>query len=370
MAWTSSADHEGTFALAGGAARSKTRRSWRQPELATAFSQGPLALATTAHLCSLAVIAPFASENPVVAVPVLIGLSISYLTLSRAKHGQASAAPAATADDATEAAIGEPEPPYGDLARMCCVPAAVKAGNTELQTAAPAAHRIEGTEVSAELRADLMARVSHELRTPLNAVMGFSDLMGNQLFGPLGHPRYEEYVGHIRESSEKLLKSAEDTLAMTSLMAKSPSRSDREAICLGSLFNEAKSSIAREAGKRGLSCRSEIDMEIEVMANRRALRQALINVMSEAIVQAEEGSAITIAASSDAQRVSFIVTVDRIAQRSQEEHRSLPLCLARTLLELDGCRMSEGSVTSAPWSVSVWLDSASQRDFFAQRLAS
>ncbi|MGI9404706.1 MAG: histidine kinase dimerization/phospho-acceptor domain-containing protein, partial [Hyphomicrobium sp.] len=58
--------------------------------------------------------------------------------------------------------------------------------------------------------AELMARVNHELRTPLNAVIGFSDMMSLKLFGPVGDPRYEDYIRHIRDSANELLKSAED----------------------------------------------------------------------------------------------------------------------------------------------------------------
>src|SRR5687768_10332635 len=67
--------------------------------------------------------------------------------------------------------------------------------------------------------ADLMARVSHELSTPLNAVIGFSDLMGHGLLGPIGHPRYAEYVRHTQESGRELLKWSGDTLVLTALLA-------------------------------------------------------------------------------------------------------------------------------------------------------
>jgi signal transduction histidine kinase len=77
---------------------------------------------------------------------------------------------------------------------------------------------------------DLMARVSHDLRTPLNAVMGFSEIMVLEMFGPLGDVRYHDYVHHIRDSAAELLKSAEDTMALTALMA-SPSRRDITCAC-------------------------------------------------------------------------------------------------------------------------------------------
>ena len=71
--------------------------------------------------------------------------------------------------------------------------------------------------------ADLMSRVNHELRTPLNAVIGFSEMMALEMFGPLGNDRYQEYVRYIRDSADELLKSAEDTLALTALLTNAAS---------------------------------------------------------------------------------------------------------------------------------------------------
>ena len=92
-----------------------------------------------------------------------------------------------------------------------------------------------------------MARVSHDLRTPLNAVMGFSEMMALELFGPLGDERYQDYVHHIRDSAAELLKSAEDTMALTALMA-TPSRRDATCACnLELLAADAWAFVARTA---------------------------------------------------------------------------------------------------------------------------
>lgn len=64
-------------------------------------------------------------------------------------------------------------------------------------------------------RAQILASIGHDLRTPLNAVIGFSEAMQRELFGPLGHERYRDYAEHIRESGEQLLKTAEAVLDQT-----------------------------------------------------------------------------------------------------------------------------------------------------------
>ena len=92
-----------------------------------------------------------------------------------------------------------------------------------------------------------MARVSHELRTPLNAVIGFSDVMDSELLGPVGHPRYREYARHIRDSGRELLKSAEDTLAITALLA-NPGSLDRTTCAR--LREPGRGSLERAVGRR------------------------------------------------------------------------------------------------------------------------
>ncbi|MBN9281667.1 MAG: sensor histidine kinase, partial [Hyphomicrobium denitrificans] len=71
--------------------------------------------------------------------------------------------------------------------------------------------------------AKLTAHMSHELRTPLNAVLGFSELMSKEVFGPLGSSAYGDYARDIHASGRVLLKSAEDALAITALLT-APSR--------------------------------------------------------------------------------------------------------------------------------------------------
>ncbi len=374
MAWTSSAGPEGTFALADGAdEHCIPSKSAAYMEHRVGNSSRPLALATLAHLSGLAIVAPFADSNPILAIPAVIGLTVSFLTHSHSfsfKNGSidnaqvpfTSQSPSTRSDEIADISLSvlNDNPAAVELP----TPGQPQTRGQSNIIALPMAP-FDGAEVSSELRADLMARVSHEFRTPLNAVMGFSDLMGHQLFGPLGHPRYEEYVTHIRESSQKLLKSAEDTLAMTSLMAKSAGHCEREPLALGSLCKDAKTVVAIDLDRRAIICNIDIDPEIEVIAHRRALRQALVNTMCEAISQAEDGATVTIRASTDLDRVALLVLIDRTTPRTPEEHRSLSICLARTLLELDGCQLYEDAAANAPWSVLLSLDGVIQQELFA-----
>jgi len=61
-----------------------------------------------------------------------------------------------------------------------------------------------------------LSRIGHDLRTALNAIMGFSEIMTARLHGPLGHPKYEEYVSHVRVSGQALLAVSDEVLALAS----------------------------------------------------------------------------------------------------------------------------------------------------------
>src|SRR5262249_59575676 len=74
-------------------------------------------------------------------------------------------------------------------------------------------------EAANRAKSEFLANISHELRTPLNAVIGFSEVMEQGLFGPLGHPKYQEYARDIHGSGTYLLEVINDILDMSKLDA-------------------------------------------------------------------------------------------------------------------------------------------------------
>jgi signal transduction histidine kinase len=212
--------------------------------------------------------------------------------------------------------------------------------------------------------AELMARVNHELRTPLNAVIGFSDMMALKLFGPVGDPRYEDYVRHIRDSANELLKSAEDTMALTALVAH-PSISDSSKTSeLEELASEAWAFLSAKIATREIELELRIPAQLEVLGEPRALRQIVVNILSEAISRADHGAKITIAASVEEELVQLYFTVSKERRISSRNGSTLAICLARALLEMQGSSLLEIECPVRGWGAVTVLDRAAQPDFF------
>ena len=90
----------------------------------------------------------------------------------------------------------------------------VVANQTATAEAQTAKHQAEAANKS---KSEFLANMSHELRTPLNAVIGFSDMMQNELLGPVGNPQYISYAKDIHSSGEHLLGLINDILDISKI---------------------------------------------------------------------------------------------------------------------------------------------------------
>jgi signal transduction histidine kinase len=216
--------------------------------------------------------------------------------------------------------------------------------------------------------AELMARVNHDLRTPLNAVIGFSELMVLELFGPLGDERYQDYAQHIRDSATDLLKSAEDTLALTALTA-DPGRHEGTSACdLEHLADDAWSFVCRKAATRAITFVASLPPGLEVLGEPRTLRQILVNLLSEAVARAAHGERVVLTGAIEGELVELAVSVSKERSAPARRDGSLAICLARTLLEMQGTSLLEVVSSSHGWRAVTVLDRAVQPDFFSERL--
>ncbi|MEQ8604084.1 MAG: HAMP domain-containing sensor histidine kinase [Marivibrio sp.] len=137
-----------------------------------------------------------------------------------------------------------------------------------------------------------LSSVSHELRTPLNAILGFSEMLQQAPDGPLGSPRYEEYVAIIRRSGEHLLRVVNDMLDVAAIergtlsLARAPVRLDR---VLGDVARDK----AAAAAERRLTVETNIDPETPVITgDPERLRQIAENLLADALASAGEGGRV------------------------------------------------------------------------------
>jgi signal transduction histidine kinase len=213
--------------------------------------------------------------------------------------------------------------------------------------------------------ADLMSRVNHDLRTPLNAVIGFSEVMALEMFGPLGSARYLEYVRYIRESASDLLKSAEDTLALTALLTNARPAEAAIACTLEHAIADAWTFVERKAVGRDVRLDLMLPDGVEVLAEPRSLRQILVNMLSEAVTRAASGGRVSVHAVADGELIEIILSVDGRQPDAAPRAGSLAICLARTLLEMQGTSLLEIETAAGGWRAVTVLDRAAQTDFFA-----
>jgi cell cycle sensor histidine kinase DivJ len=132
-------------------------------------------------------------------------------------------------------------------------------------------------------KSDFLAHVSHELRTPLNAVIGFSEIMKEEMFGPLGHPRYVEYTQDISASGIHLLQLIGDILDLSAIEAGKLEIYEEEAR-LVHIVAEALLMIEPRALSKGVELQVELqDPELLLFVDIRRFKQILINLLANAI---------------------------------------------------------------------------------------
>ena len=150
-------------------------------------------------------------------------------------------------------------------------------------------------EQASRAKSDFLAMMSHELRTPLNAVIGFSDVMEKQLFGPLGSPRYQEYAADINMAGRRLLSMINDVLDLSKIEAGRLSLRI-EAVDLSAIVSESVALVSKMASAKRLTLTTSIDGKLaDVRADGRALLQIVLNLLSNACKFTPEDGRISLA---------------------------------------------------------------------------
>ncbi|MBN9546379.1 MAG: HAMP domain-containing histidine kinase [Alphaproteobacteria bacterium] len=153
----------------------------------------------------------------------------------------------------------------------------------------------ESAEASSKVKSQFLANMSHELRTPLNAIIGFSELIQNQIYGPL-QKQYRDYAVIIHESGHHLLNLVSDILDIAKIEAgkfvldiRDVDLTESVAYCIRLVKNRAD--------ERGIKLVTLLPAQgLVFSADQRAFRQILLNLLSNAIKFSRPGEEVEVAA--------------------------------------------------------------------------
>jgi cell cycle sensor histidine kinase DivJ len=149
---------------------------------------------------------------------------------------------------------------------------------------------LAAAEQGSDAKSHFLAAVSHELRTPLNAIIGFSDVLHQELFGGFEDPRQKEYVGLIRQSGEHLLSVVNGLLDISKIEA-GRYEIETERFDVARALRAATDVIRPQAERKGLKLEALVSPNLpEVVADRRACHQILLNLLANAVKFTDTGA--------------------------------------------------------------------------------
>lgn len=143
-------------------------------------------------------------------------------------------------------------------------------------------------------KAAFLAAMSHDLRTPLNAIIGFSEVMKDEMMGPVGNAHYASYVDDIHRSGRHLLDMIDGVLDLSRLEAGGYSLHE-QTIYLADIVEASIAMVRPEAERHSIRIFHEHDHNMApLLADERALKQILVNLLSNAIKFSPDNTEIVI----------------------------------------------------------------------------
>jgi signal transduction histidine kinase len=165
-----------------------------------------------------------------------------------------------------------------------------------------------------------LANMSHELRTPLNAVIGFSNIMRRETYGPLGNARYREYARSIHDAGRHLLAVIGDILDMSKIEA-----GKYEILCeefqLNALVGDCVELMHERAAEQQVSLVSELAGPEWIVADHRAMKQIVLNLLSNAIKFTPAGGKVSVATKTMGDKLVLAVADTGIGIAAEDLHK-------------------------------------------------
>jgi PAS domain S-box-containing protein len=153
--------------------------------------------------------------------------------------------------------------------------------------------RAEAERASSQ-KTEFLARISHEIRTPLNAIIGFSELMIDEKFGPIVNDRYRDYLRDINKSGNHVLDLVNDLLDISKIEA-GEQEMTYEAVSLNETLSEAVAMLQPQANRNRVIIRSSFASRLpDVVADLRSVRQIALNLLSNAVRYTQAGGQVIV----------------------------------------------------------------------------
>jgi cell cycle sensor histidine kinase DivJ len=162
-------------------------------------------------------------------------------------------------------------------------------------------------ESASRAKTSFLANMSHELRTPLNAIIGFSEVMTHEMFGPVGSPKYLEYSKLIHESGGHLLELINGILDMSKIEA-GKFELFEEVFDLNETAGQAVRFVKLQAERAGVVLKLNVASGAnQIFADKRAVKQVLINLLTNGVKFTPRGGEVRILATRDQRGIELAV---------------------------------------------------------------
>jgi signal transduction histidine kinase len=143
-----------------------------------------------------------------------------------------------------------------------------------------------------QLKSEFLASMSHELRTPLHTIIGFAELLGEELEGPL-NDKQKRFINHIHTDSIHLLALINDILDISKIESGRLGLR-RETFDIGGTLEEALSSVRPQAAAKSIAIETSLSLPATIFADRLRVKQVLFNLLSNALKFTPNGGKILI----------------------------------------------------------------------------
>ncbi len=224
-------------------------------------------------------------------------------------------------------------------------------------------------------KSEFLANMSHELRTPLNAILGFTDMVRHETFGPVGNTRYEGYLDDIHNSGSHLLSLINAVLDLSKIES-GHGEIEESDFGIADTLEECVQMSGLRTADSGLTVEVAAAADLPALrADRRMVRQMLLNLLGNAVKFTEPGGRVTIACGLDGEGRMLLTVADTgigIAEQDipkamstfgqiegswerRYEGTGLGLPMVKSLAELHGGGLEIASDLGVGTTATIWF---------------